>query len=127
MNIDEKIKLELELEQENPDLDSILIDDEGLFERMAGTFKGGMKRWVILIYLVAVVVGTVFMWAGYRFFIAEELQNQVFWGVCFVAAMNMQGFIKQWLFMETNRSSIMREIKRVEISVAKLAEKIKAE
>ena len=125
MNIDEKIKRELE--QENPDLDSILIDDEGLFERISGSFQGGMRRWVILIYLVAVIVGTLFLWAGYRFFIAEELHNQIFWGVCFVAAMNMQGFIKQWIFMETNRNSIMREIKRVEISVATLADKMRVE
>jgi hypothetical protein len=123
MNIDEKIKRELE--QENPDFDSILIDDEGLFERVSGSFQGGMKRWVIMIYLVAMVVGVLFLWAGYRFFIATELHDQIFWGICFIGAMNMQGFIKQWIFMETNRNSIMREIKRVEIAVARLTEIIR--
>jgi len=39
-------------------------------------------------------------------------------------SLNMQGFLKQWLFMESNRNSIMREIKRVEISVAKLSQKV---
>ena len=122
MNIDEKIKHELE--QENPDLDSILIDDEGLLDRISGSFQGGMKRWVILIYLVAVVVGSLFIWSGYRFFISDVIKEQVFWGVCFMVSLNMQGFIKQWIFMESNRSSIMREIKRVEISVARLREKL---
>ncbi len=123
MNIDEKIKRELE--NDSPDLDKILIDDEGLFERMSGVFRGGMKGWVILIYTSAVVVGILFLWTGYRFFISTELQDQVFWGICFMIALNMQGFIKQWIFMETNRNSIMREVKRVEIAVARLSAKIK--
>lgn len=122
MNIDEKIKRELE--NDSRELDEILVDDEGLFERMSGSFKGGMKHWVILIYLVAVVVGVLFLWTGYRFFISTELKDQIFWGVSFVVALNMQGFIKQWIFMETNRNSIMREVKRVEVAVARLSAKM---
>jgi len=121
MNIDERIKRELE--QDNPDLDAILVDDEGLFDRLSGSFRGAMGRWVVAVYLTAVVVGVIIAWSFYRFFVAIELQDQVFWGVCFVASLSMQGFVKQWLFMESNRNSIMREIKRVEIAVARLADK----
>ncbi len=121
MNIDERIKRELE--QDNPDLDAILVDDEGLFDRLSGSFRGAMRRWVMVVYLTAVLVGLFVAWSFYRFFIAVELQDQVFWGVCFVASLSMQGFVKQWLFMESNRNSIMREIKRVEIAVARLADK----
>ncbi len=122
MNIDEKIKRELA--SDSLQLDEILVDKEGLFERISGAFKGGMKRWVILIYIVAVVVGTLFLWTGYRFFISTEIQDQIFWGICFIIALNMQGFIKQWIFMETNRNSIMREVKRVEVAVARLSARI---
>ncbi len=124
MNIDEKIKRELE--SDSPELDKILVDDEGLFARMSGIFKGGMRRWVIAIYLSAVIVGTLFLWTGYRFFISTELQDQVFWGVCFMVSLNIQTAIKQFLIMETNRNSIMREVKRVEIAIARLSKKMKS-
>jgi len=122
MNIDEKIKQELENESHN--LDSILVDNEGLFERIAGSFKSGMKRWVIVVYLASVVVGLTFLWSGYQFFISTELQDQVFWGICFMVSLNMQASIKQWIFMETNRNSIIREVKRVEVAIARLSAKM---
>jgi len=121
MNIDEKIKQELE---NNPsELDQIVIDDEGLFRRMSGSFKSGMKYWLIAIYTASVVFGLLCLWAGYRFFISVEMQNQIFWGVCFIASLLVQSSIKQFLMMESNRHSIMREIKRVEIAVARFSAK----
>ena len=122
MNIDEKIKRELE--SDIPELDKILVDDEGLFSRLSGSFRGGMKYWIIMIYFLTVVVGITFLWTGYRFFISTELQEQMFWGICFIVALNMQGYLKQFLFIESNRNSIMREVKRVEIAVARLSAKM---
>ena len=122
MNIDEKIKQELE--SDSQELDKILVDDEGLFSRMSGSFRGGMKYWIIMIYFLTLVVGITFLWTGYRFFISTELQGQIFWGICFIIALNMQGFLKQFLFMESNRNSIMREVKRVEVAVARLSAKM---
>ena len=122
MNIDEKIKRELE--SDSPELDEILVDDEGLFDRLSGSFKGGMKHWVIMVYLLTVVVGVTILWTGYRFFISAELQDQMFWGICFIITLNMQGLLKQFLFLESNRNSIMREVKRVEVAVARLSAKM---
>ena len=122
MNIDEKIKKELE--NDSPDFDKLLIDDEGLFERMSGSFKSGMRHWLIAIYASSVVVGTLCLWTCYRFFISIELQDQIFWGICFVISLIIQSSIKQFLIMETNRNSIMREVKRVEVADARLSAKI---
>jgi len=122
MNIDEKIKRELE--SDSPELDKILVDDEGLFSRMSGSFSGGMKYWIMMVYLLTMVVGITFLWTGYRFFISTDLQDQIFWGICFIVALNVQGFLKQFLFMESNRNSIMREVKRVEVAVARLSAKM---
>jgi len=124
MNIDEKIKRELE--SDSPELDKILVDDEGLFERMSGSFRGGMRYWLIAVYAASVVVGTLFLWTGYRFFIAVELQDQVFWGVSVLISLITQATIKQFLIMETNRNSIMREVKRVEVAVARISAELGA-
>ena len=95
-----------------------------MFSRLSGSFKGGMKYWIIMIYILTVIIGLTFVWCGYRFYIAEELKDQIFWGICFITVLNMQGFLKQFLFMESNRNSIIREVKRVEVAVARLSAKV---
>ncbi|MDQ7048504.1 MAG: hypothetical protein Q9M92_02795 [Enterobacterales bacterium] len=115
MNFDEKLKQQLESE-----VDNLLLDDEGLFERMSGIFKSGIRRWIIAIYLTAFVVGSLAVWTGYNFIIRADWEQSFNWGIAFIIALTMQGFIKNFLFMEANRNSIMREIKRFEIALTRI-------
>ena len=123
MNIDEKIKQELQ--QNTQDFEDITVDKDGLFDLVFGSFKGGMRRWIIVVNIVIMIVTAVMLWTGYRFFTATVLQEIIFWGVCVLMAVFAQVGLKQWLFMEMNRSSLMREIKRVEVAVARLSAKLK--
>ncbi len=122
MDIDEKIKAELE--KETIDLDNIMIDEEGILSMLSSALNGGMRRWVIFMHIIAVVIGLLAIWTGYHFFISDELKDMVFWGFCVLAAIIGNGFLKQWLFMEIHRSSVMREVKRVEVALAKLSAKL---
>jgi len=115
MNFDQQLKQELEAE-----VDSLILDDEGIYERMTGVFNTGIRRWIILIYLVAILVGILVFWTGYNFFIRVDWDQPLFWGIAFILTMTMQGFIKNFLFMEANRNSIMREIKRLEIALMRI-------
>jgi len=121
MNIDEKIKQDLQ--NDSPDFDDIARDKEGLFDLVFGSFKGSLGRWVIFVNIFTLIATGVMFWTGYRFFTSVILQEQVFWGVCLILAVFAQVALKQWLFMEMNRSSLMREIKRVEVAVARFAAK----
>lgn len=118
MNFDEKIKHELE--NEAAEIDKIMLDDQGLFDMLIGSFNGGLRRWIILMNIITLVVTGLMVWSGYRFYIAIEINEQILWGVSALFALNMQIALKQWLWMEMNRSSLMREIKRVELAVSKL-------
>ena len=119
MNIDEKIKRELE--SEASEIDKIFIDDQGLFDLARGSLMSGMKRWIILINFVMVLVTAILAWVGYRFFISIELKDSIFWGVCLLLLWNAVIAMKHFLWNEMQRSSLIREIKRVEVAVAKLA------
>jgi len=120
MSIDKKIKSELEGNLDN--FDEITADNEGVSDLIVGSFKGGLKNWVIAANVITMLVTIVMLWVGYRFFTTEVIQQQLFWGICTILAVFTQVALKQWLWMEMNRSSLMREIKRVEIAVTKLAE-----
>ncbi|WP_235575806.1 DUF6768 family protein [Pseudoalteromonas porphyrae] len=112
MNIDEKIKHSLQAEQHN--LESILESDPGLFKQLIDIYKGKMRLWTILGTFFAFIFTAIFILSAYQFFNSEQ---QLFWAVCFVSSLMMQIAIKLWLFMEMNRQSIMKEIKRSELEI----------
>ncbi len=122
MNIDEQIKKELE--SEAAQIDSILAQqDKGLSSMLVSGFKGSMRRWFILINIVTVIISIALLYCGYQFFTAMP-DTQLFWGVLFITSLQLQISLKQWLSNEMNRSSLVREIKRIELAVADLEDKI---
>ena len=122
MNIDSKIKQELE--SESAEIDRILAQEEGgLLPMFQSGFKGSMKRWFILINIVTFIIAAGTFWCGYHFFNAGPDQ-QIFWGILSLGCLQMLISTKQWIFSEMSRSGLVRELKRVELSVAELAEKV---
>lgn len=123
MSIDERVKHELEHEAKI--IDDILNDKQGIIDLAAGTFKSGLGKWMALVTVIILIVTGFMVWTGYKFFIAETLDGRIFWGVWFIITVISQVAMKQWTWMEMNRSSLLREIKRVEIEIVKLASSIK--
>ncbi len=122
MNIDEKIKKELE--QEALEIDKILAQEgTGLFSMIVNSFKGNMKRWFIIANAVTILATVGLLYCGYHFFTVVQ-EQQHFWGILFVISLQAQIALKQWIFSEINRTSTIREIKRLELSVNELTEKL---
>lgn len=124
MNIDERIKKELETDAQ--EIDQLIAEDPGLFKMLGNSFKGSMRFWVVLVNIVTLVATALLFWSGYRFYIAELVNDQIFWGVSFLLFLNMQVALKMWIFIEMSRSSVIREVKRLELSVAELSAKLKS-
>ncbi|MRX27907.1 DUF6768 family protein [Kangiella sp. HZ709] len=124
MNIDERIKKELE--SESAKLDEILAEEPGLFGRVASIFKGSLKIWVIFVNVFVMFFTVIMIWMGYEFFVAMSTDDRIFYGVIALAALKAQVSLKEWLFSEMRRSSLMREIKRLELSIEHLQASIKS-
>ena len=117
-SFDQKIKDELESEANA--IDEILNDKQGLFDLVAGSFKSGLGAWIWIVNLIILVVTGLMFWSGFEFFTANDSNAQLYWGFCTVIAVMAQIALKQWVWIEMNRASLLREIKRVEIAVVKL-------
>ncbi len=113
-----------ELEKEAKGIDELLAADGGLPDMVAASFKGSMRRWVWFTWVIMLAVTGLMFWCIYEFFMASELKDTVFWGICMLVTMLMQSMLKLWNLMEMNRASMMREVKRLELAVAALARKI---
>ena len=124
MNIDEKIKAELAHEAKS--IDQALAHDAGIFKLLANAYKGALGRWVIIVGIFTFAITLVMFWAGYNFFFVEgSLSMKLHWGVALLLATMVQIALKMWTFMEMNRQSTLRELKRVEFSIESLAAKLK--
>ncbi|MEP7705561.1 DUF6768 family protein [Paraglaciecola sp. 25GB23A] len=118
MNIDDQITQALNAEVKR--LEPLLIDNKGLFNRLLPIYRGGMRRWVWLVNGLALITAGLMFWSGFEFFTAQQTEQQIFWGICLIVAVQMQVAMKNWLFMEMNRSSLLRELKRIEIALIQL-------
>ena len=116
MTIDQKIRESLQSRAQLED--ELLVPDRGLFGMLANAFNGSMRRWVWLTNVLVILVSVPMLWSAWEFFTAATSDDRLFWGVCLIATLFMQATLKMWIFQEMNRTSIMREIKRVELLVA---------
>ncbi len=122
MNIDEQIKHSLQAEQQQ--LDQVISHEAGLFSRLGDAYQGSMRRWMWLSTLLAILLSIGFLYAGYRFFVAVEVSEQLFWALCFVVGLMMQMTVKLWMFMEMNRTALLKEIKRSELNILQAIQKV---
>lgn len=120
MNIDEKIKQVLD--KESKEIDELMLEEKGVFGMLGASFKGGNRYWLMVVYFFGIVCGIAMAWTAYHFWVAEQEKQMIFYGVCFLAAMQAQLGLKLWGFMEMNRISTVREIKRVELQLARSRE-----
>lgn len=125
MNLDDKIKHALKMDQQ--EIQQILSNDDGLLSRFSGVFSGSMKMWNIFGLTLSVIIAGMMFWFGYEFFISQTLEDRVYWGFLSVAAIVMSLGIKIWLWMELNRMSTIKEIKRVELAVAQFLSNTKSQ
>ncbi len=88
---------------------------------------GGRYRWLNLMsipVMIAFMVAEIY--CAWRFFFAPEVREMLLWGAgLFFAAIIIMA-MKLWAWMEIQRNSLTREIKRVELQLAHLAGKLGA-
>ena len=117
MTIDDRIRDELE-SRRGPD--ELPADDRSLFGMLFRVFTGGLRRWAAFATALTLAFLGLTVWCGYEFFFASSADARVFWGVLALAAFHGLSMFKLWFFMEMNRNSVLREVKRIEVELARL-------
>jgi Family of unknown function (DUF6768) len=97
--------------------------DQSIFEMMTGGFRG-RNRWMnAMVAVVMLVMFAITIYAIIQFLEAEETRDMLRWGFGAGITFSMMGFLKLWFWLDMQKNSIVREVKRVEIQVASLAAK----
>jgi hypothetical protein len=125
MNLDDKIKQALQMDAK--EVERVLGSDHGIYGQLLGIFRGSMRFWNMFGLAISFVTAGFMFWSGYHFFISENLDDRLFWGVLVLALWTGTMGLKIWFWLEMNRYSTSREIKRLELAVAQLTVKLNKE
>ena len=118
MNIDERIIKQLDAD--TAEIDRILAEqNNGLSALLSAGLKGAMRPWFILVNVLVLINFVGLIYLVYQFF-TQAVDAQLFWGVLTILSFQFHIAAKSWLYNEMNRSSLMREIKRLEVTVTDL-------
>jgi hypothetical protein len=79
------------------------------------------ERWVAVVgWLGGFGLFAAVVWCGVQFARAEDLRTMMLWGAAGGVALVGVAMIKLWFFMEMQKNSIIREVKRLELQLASL-------
>jgi len=102
------------------------LGEQSMLEQVIDSFRT-RQRWMIAIVFIwsfVIFAGSVFCLV--QFFRAESDREALSWGLGFVVGMIGVGLLKTWYWMELNKNAVMREVKRMELQLARLSARLDA-
>jgi hypothetical protein len=94
--------------------------EQGMFGQIGALFTGKNAGWNFLTGAAQIAMFAVAVYAGLRFLSASEAAELARFGALAWLAATAVIFIKTWFWMQMQSNRILREIKRVELQVARL-------
>lgn len=124
MNPDTESLIREAVRSEERDLARSITDDQPITEMIIQNFRG-RRMWVSLFPIgLSLIYSALLVWSGYQFFQSETTKLQITWATGFVVFAMSVGLTKVWVWGEWNRYSLIREIKRLELAVAELSNRV---
>lgn len=103
------------LKNQAQELDAML--DGGMFNYLKYGFDKNFAGIMRLGYAIAIVLSILMFWVGFKFFTAMP-EEQSFWGVLLILSFIAQVTTKLWIFMQTNRNILSRELRMMELRLS---------
>lgn len=119
---DDKIRQALQAESDNVWKD---VEEQGLFEQALDVMRGKHRFLTVIANVVMAVFFVVMVYCVVRFFDAQTTRTQIAWSVGFLASNMVVAMLKLWFWMQMDKNTVIREVKRLELQVATLAGIIK--
>lgn len=118
-------KIKEALREEDAEIFEEFGSEPSIFEMLMDTFRG-RHRWLVFLTMFWTIVFLVLgVLSVIRFFRAEELRDLLMWAAASAFLLSGVSMMKVWFWMELNKNAITREIKRLELQIARLAGRIK--
>jgi RsiW-degrading membrane proteinase PrsW (M82 family) len=91
---------------------------------LISSFRGEMKKFSLIVWILMLVFGGLTVACGTGFFYSDDPKTQLLFIVMANLFILLIGFVKLWYWMLANRNATNREIKRLEMRIVELTEKL---
>lgn len=115
---DERIRKELQ--DSDAEWLKSLREEPSLLSLVSSTFQGRNRWHTVLSFIELLIIAGVSVWCAIRFFGATTLEAKLAWSTGFLTTLLMIVLLKMWLGMTIVKNHILREVKRIELQVARL-------
>jgi hypothetical protein len=99
------------------------LEEEGLPQKVKSLYSGKFGRMAILTAIVHTIAVAVAVYCGYKLFTSPDVVEILRYSVVLFIAWSFGIMIKLWQWMQMDKETVMREMKRLEFQVAVLMEK----
>ena len=114
------------LAAEDRDLFEEYSGEQSLWEMIADSFRG-RQRWLMIgMHCNMLVLVTLAVLSAIEFFRVESTRAMIAWSTCFVVCCVGTMVMKLWWWTRTDKNALSREIKRLELQVARLAARLRS-
>ncbi|WP_420430444.1 DUF6768 family protein [Hyphobacterium sp.] len=96
-----------------------LDDEPGLFEQMGNAFQGKLRFWTVYLFVMSFTLFGAAIYCFWQLFNAETTRELILWATGVWCLFLAVGLSKIWFWMRMNHLAMLREIKRVELYLAK--------
>lgn len=92
-----------------------------IHEQVLQTFRGSFGPFNVLGWFIGFAMFGLLLYCGWNAYHAADLRGLMLWGGGAILAMIALGLIKLWFWMELQKNQVLREVKRLELQIARLA------
>ena len=108
------------------DAQGLSPDDPSMVELVTETFRGRNRRLAVLAVLLTAALMVAAVFSLTRFLGTQDVRRMLLWGGAALLCTATVLAIKVWYWLELLRLSVTRDLKRLELQVSRLAEKVGA-
>ena len=99
------------------------LDEQNVLQMFGGVFSGKNKWLIILMNIVMLAVFGFLVYSVVQFFSTDVTNEMINWSLAIVVCLLMISMLKLFVWMQMDKNSLMRELKRLELQVATLSAK----
>ena len=100
-----------------------LAKERGLFAQIGESFRGPMRFMTIVANVAVLIATAIGLWSVWKMFDADTTRGLILWAAAAWAAWTMQIGLKQWIWSRIQTLSVLRELKRLELRLARIEER----
>ena len=100
------------------------LDEQGLWKKIGGLFRGKNAWFFIMMNILNLIMLGLAVYCIIQFFSTESTNDLIKWSMAFFFCAMMMSMLKLYAWMQMDKNSIIRELKRLEFQLSILSSKI---